>query len=288
VSEIPAAVGLQLFLASSRAILKNYAPLWLLCAAGLALTAFLKVTLYKKVFIYLFFIISFLTILPGLHFYGHYWLQLVPAAAILAGTALSTLKQLLTKPLGGPGSTAAVCCAFVALIGPILYSERAYYFHPDPTAILRRVYGSNPFPEAKVVGDFIAERSREGDKIALIGAEPEMYFYARRRAASRHADFSYLISNDPIHARLQEEFMWDVDHRRPRFFVVFGHPISLFGPPQSKIGILAWAKEVVKLHYRLIGYADMVKGHRTEYYWDDEVNGLKPKGRYFVAVYELK
>ncbi len=288
-TEIRVSEGMILFQRTLRYVTENYEPLWLLSSAGLVLTPFLKVAVRVKVFIYLFSVASFLTLFSGLRFYGHYWLQVCPAAALLAGTALCTVRQLLTRLLGRAGSAAVTCGILVALIASILHSEREYYFKPDANEILRRVYEMNPFPEAKVIGDFIRERSNnEEDRIALLGSEPEIYFYAGRKAASRHAYFSYLVSNHPYHGRWQKEFMQDVERNRPKFLVLISSQPSLLVHLDAEIGIFSWVAALVKQHYELIGYADMKEGRPTVYAFDDQVDELTPGGRDFIAVYQRK
>src|SRR5436309_1014927 len=75
--------------------------------------------------------------------------------------------------------------ALVALAGiSPLWAERTYLFELTPTMVARRLYGGNPFPEALEVARYIRERSAPADRIAVLGSEPEIYFYSGRRAAT--------------------------------------------------------------------------------------------------------
>lgn len=56
-------------------------------------------------------------------------------------------------------------------------------------------YGLNPFPESLEIGRFIRENSAENDRIAVIGSEPQIYFYSDRRAATGHI-YTYALMED--------------------------------------------------------------------------------------------
>ena len=52
----------------------------------------------------------------------------------------------------------------------------------DPLTACQTVYGSNPFPEAVQVGDYLKNHASPGARIAVLGSEPEIYFYHRHSA----------------------------------------------------------------------------------------------------------
>src|SRR5439155_711705 len=70
-----------------------------------------------------------------------------------------------------------------ALLYPV-YRERAFFFILPPEQVSRATYGTNPFPEAPVIAQRIADDTLPEDRVAVLGSEPEICFYARRRSAT--------------------------------------------------------------------------------------------------------
>src|SRR2546427_3422596 len=172
---------------------------------------------------------SFLAIVPGLRFYGHYWIQLLPAAALATAVAFHAARELLGRRLGSSTTALLLAGAYAGAAAANVWAERAYYFHPDPTRILREVYDMNPFPEAKVVGEFVKSHTAERDRIVVLGSEPEIYFYADRRAATRHHYLAFLMGDRtmlPRSTALQQELISDVSAALPKYVIFVGDPIS--------------------------------------------------------------
>jgi hypothetical protein len=49
--------------------------------------------------------------------------------------------------------------------------------------VSRAIYGGNPFIEAGEVGDYLRTHTQPNERIAVIGSEPEIYFYAQRQVS---------------------------------------------------------------------------------------------------------
>ena len=84
-------------------------------------------------------------------------------------------KKLVTVP----------AALFVVGYSASLYSQRAEFFEMSPASVVRQEYGGNPFPEAIEFGKYIREHSEASDRGAVLGSEPEIYFYAARPFSDR-------------------------------------------------------------------------------------------------------
>lgn len=175
---------------------------------------------------------------------------------------------------------------FCLILLPTFIQERAYYFSPDTTSLLKDVYGTNPFPEAKVIGDFLAQEASPDDQLALIGSEPELYFYTGMKSPSRHAYFSYLVNHKPGWEDRQAEFIQAIETHQPRYIVQFKHPISLliYGPTAKPF--FEWFDPYVAAHYEQVGVADMLPDE-TIYRWGAEMADYAIKGEYQILIYRL-
>src|SRR5262249_15439771 len=65
----------------------------------------------------------------------------------------------------------------VAVCQPIL-AERRFYFQVSVPDACRIAYGSNPFPESIRIAEYLPDHSNPSDTIAILGSEPQIYFYS--------------------------------------------------------------------------------------------------------------
>ena len=163
-------------------------------------------------------LVSFAGAAIGLHFRPHYFLQTVPALAALAGIGAAGLAQRLAS--GGPtaqGLRVGALAAGIALLP--LAAHRGLLLAGSPVAISRQFYGLNPFPESLVIADHIAQNSRPEDRVLIVGSEPQILFYARRRSATRYIYFYPLTGDFPDARARQQAVIEEVRGARPLYVV---------------------------------------------------------------------
>ena len=287
VSELTLSEGVKWFYREFKGIVGSHLFFWITGALGSILIWFTQTDKYKKIFICLFALFSCMTIVPGLYFSGHYWIQLLPALCLLIGVSFYFVKGLLSKFVNSKVTVSVVFGIFVIAVGRDITNQREYYFNPDYTKILRQVYNGNPFPESIIIADFIKERTTKTDTIALIGSEPQVYFYADRRCPSKHSYFEYLVFGHPKHVEWQKEFMSDIEKAMPKYMVLFFHRLSLMGDPNADMEIYTRFFELADAHYRVVGVADMAPSG-TVYVWNEDLEGFRPKGPHRILIYERK
>src|SRR5258707_5957015 len=89
----------------------------------------------------------------------------------------------------------------------------------SPEKIVRSEYGGNPFPEAIAFGKYIKDHSEADARMAVLGSEPEIYFYAQRHSATGYI-YTYGLMEPQKYARqMQEEMIHEIESARPRFLV---------------------------------------------------------------------
>ncbi len=284
--------GKERFLTTLPRVTNGYMSFWILAMLSLILVWLTKVSMTKKIGLLLFAVLSFFTITPGMRFYGHYWLQLMPCLAVMLGATFFAGQELLSKFVNKQMVTAGLGVVLFLMVAMNLSTFKEYYFNPNHKKVLRETYGMNPFPEAKVIGDYIKKRTTKEDKIVLIGSEPQIYFYADRRCPSEHAYFSYLMydKDDPKVAQSIKEFKEDVERDLPKYVVLFNHRISILAKPNSDMTIFNWYSNYInKNGYKKVGMADMLSANETKYIWDDnpqQLNTYKPKSQFWIEVFQ--
>jgi hypothetical protein len=258
---------------------------WLLAAVGLAAPLWDAPARRGAWFVGLFAACSFLAVVPGLRFSEHYFIQVLPAAALLAGTGAETLVR---RARSAPVATALRAAVLLVPVALSLVQGRAHLFLLSPAGVARAVYGANPFPEAIAVGRYLREHSRPEERVAVIGSEPEIYFYARRRAAVSYMYTYPLTEAQPFARRMQEDMIAQLERERPRLLVLVNVDTSWSLRPDSPRLLMEWAERAVNTDYRAAGVVDIVPGGPTVYRWDAEARDAGPRSRFHLMVFERR
>jgi len=269
-SEVSLGVGFWAFVLNFLPILKQNAPLWLLAGVGLFAIWRRSEDRGRAAFVTAFLVFSFLAVCPGLFFRQHYFVLLLPAVALLAGAAVR--RSAMGWVFGA-----------ALLLSTGLQSE--FLFRLDPIEACRELYGPNPFPEAIRVADYIRTHSEKDARIAVLGSEPEIYFYAGRHSATSYIYMYGLMEAQPYALTMQNEMIGEVEQTAPRYVVRVSGNMSWLRHPQSPARIFDWWQTYAPQHYRVVGVADIVSAHRTEYRWDAAAETYQPRSSYFLSVY---
>ena len=228
---------------------------------------------------------AFLAICPGFFFRPHYFILMLPAVALLAGVAVVSAARLLERAVPARVARSAAAVLFAVAAVAVVAGPRGILRAPAPRQMLQSRYGSCPFAEAEEVARFIAAHSRPGDRIAVLGSEPEIYFYARRRSATGYLYMYPLIEDHPLAARMRDEMRSEIEAARPAY-VVFVQESSTWNlTPASDLSILRWASRYVADRYRLVGVVAMfAEGSRAV--WGDGARAYRPRSPGVIYVYE--
>jgi hypothetical protein len=235
-------------------------------------------------------VFSFFTIVPGYYFYGHYWIQLTPALAILAGAVCYACLNFTAKKFNLNESY--IGFAYLILFSFLLFSHvkkfKPYYFKPNYEMIMRNTYGNNPFPEIKELAKQMNTFLKLSDQVALIGSEPEFYIYTNKKSPSKHLFFTVLVADMPEHKQWQRDYAKSIEEMKPNYLVYVNHPISLLVQPNTDRYIFDWANKYITENYKLIGLIDMVDGYQSIYKWNQDALNYKPLSQMVIYVFERK
>ena len=155
--------------------------------------------------------------------------------------------------------------------------ERDFLFAMSPRTLSRTTYDNSPFIEAAEIGKYIRERTDPDDRIAVLGSEPEIYFYADRKAATGYIYTYPLMEPQPFAVSMQEEMIREIESAHPRYLVFCKIDGSWSMRRESDQGIVRWGHRYVRACYDPVGVVDIFSTGETHRAWDDEV-------RKYVAV----
>jgi hypothetical protein len=168
----------------------------------------------------LYFLLAAVALIPGLRFYGQYWLLIMVPLAMMTGTAIQMLDR--KNHLLGMAS------AFVLLV--CILGESAihadYYFKAKETPEMENLYRNNPFGPIRKLSTYAASILKDNETIMMLGSEPQVYLYTGRTAPSRHIFMSMLSKETDKSASFISEAMNDLREKKPDYILYNLFPFS--------------------------------------------------------------
>ncbi len=263
-------------------------PVWLLAVVGL--TAFLWEAKVRRLRLFGlgFLTFSFLAVCAGFTFRAHYFILLLPAVSLLVSVAVSSATSVLAERNKSSFLRVAPGVAFLVAFTISILGQRELLFEIDPAAASRAIYQANPFPEAVKIADYLRSHSDPAARIAVVGSEPEIYFYAHRHSATGYIYTYPLMEEQPYALTMQHEMISEIEAARPEFIVYVQIPASWDVYPKAPQHILTWIGQYIPDHYEIVGVADIQSLDHTEYRWGEESSHYQPLSQNVVTVFRRK
>jgi len=302
--------GLERLAATAGALWAAASWVWLLAASGMVLL-WCEPTLRRwRFFLVGFFAFSFAGVCPGFYFREHYFLLLIPAASLLCGAAWRAWSCSAGRVLcwvartagvnrgpalawvSRPGSVIAARAVFGGLIALALGSSLAtsadVFFWLTPDQACRKVYPANPFPEAVEIARQIAGHCPPEARIAVLGSEPEIYFYSHRRAATGYIYTYALVEAQPFASEMQREMIREIERAAPEYLVYVSAPASWLAREGFDPAIFSWAKRYLQDQMNLNGVVEMLPDSDSESQWDLSDPAFKPRTNCWLGIFKRK
>lgn len=283
-SNIPLSKGLEIFLNQVPNVIGNFYPLWAIAGLGIGALFWDKTARTRAPFVLGLCVFSFLAVCPGLYFREHYFVLILPAVALLIGIGISSFKRLILRLRPKFQFIPTILFLVAFFTGVVQY--RAFFFELTPFQIGRAIYGSNPFPESIAIAEYIKAHSKEQDKIAVLGSEPQIYFYSNRHSATGYIYVYSLMENQKYALKMQKEMAEEIEKAKPKYLIVVNTPKSWLMNSRSERYIFHWFEEYCKNNFSLVGIVDILPNHQTEYRWDNEAAQYFPHSPCFLCVFK--
>jgi Dolichyl-phosphate-mannose-protein mannosyltransferase len=193
--------------------------IWEIVAVGLAAPLWSRCARAHGRFMASFFLFSVLAVCPGLYFRPHYFILLLPAAALCTGIGVSAAQRALRERQFGRLVVWLPVLYFAVVFAISVRGQYKTYFHLDPVSLNTKIFDRDPFLEAVAVGNYIKAHSSEQDTIGVFGSEPEICFYAGRHCASSYLYTYPLMEKQKYSEQMRRDMMQQVRDERPKFLV---------------------------------------------------------------------
>lgn len=226
---------------------------------------------------------SFVGTASGGYFTPHYFMQTVPALAVLAGMAVgetnfqqvsASLRRLAVTKKSSPVPHRLIPVALVAGAISIGVLSNSWYYLPgsvDPK--LFRLYGFTPFADSPAVAHFIREHSEPSDTVFVLGSEAQILYYAARKSATRYFYIYPLVGPYPSARERQYAALREVAQNNPRFIVTVFLPSSFLGGSETPRDIAEAVRYMLDQSYRVVGVVGYTEGVSSEFVATEFVTG---------------
>ncbi len=284
-SLVPLSQAPRIFFYGAKEVIVAGWPIWTLAGIGVVTGLWERRTRPIAVFLLAFLFFSALALCPGFYFRLHYFILVLPAVSLLAGVAISRLSDLSVNRSIIVRFIPILILGF-ALAWPIL-AERKFFFEASPTDASRTIYPESPFAESIRIAEYLREHSTRNDTIAVLGSEPQIYFYSDRHSATGYIYTYGLMEPQKYANQMQQEMIRDIERAHPKFLVFVVMPDSWLQRPESDQSIFTWAKEYAAQNYTVAGFVNMVAPDKTDYYLGGVPESVPQLGKY-ILIYQRK
>jgi hypothetical protein len=146
----------------------------------------------------------------------------------------------------------------------------------------------NPFPESLPIAEYIRHNTRVDDTVAVVGSEPQIYFYSGRRSATSYIYMYPLMEPNSSARGMQQEMISQIEAARPKIMVFVSIDVSWLNRPGSVQDIFGWLKSYSRSYYDLTGIIEISSADLTVYYWNNDAKDRTPASPYWLAVFKRR
>ncbi|UCE62265.1 MAG: glycosyltransferase family 39 protein [Phycisphaerales bacterium] len=191
------------------------------------------------------------TCLPA-RFWPHYYYLLVPAMTISLSIGLAVCVEMLaSRPPHVPSTVrkAVSLCLFAIVFAALLTTEYKHYLSQPPFGITVTRYNSRDF-WGRAQSENVRRVTEPGDEVFVYSNEAEIYYYSKRRCASRYTMITGIRAGVDPGNRRRATMMEELREDPPRLIMVlFDDPAFDRSSPQfDEVAFSDW-QAFLNAHY---------------------------------------
>lgn len=273
----------------------TFSPIWeehkwiyIFGIAGAVVVLITKFSVRQKILAIGFAVFGVLATTPGFYFRQHYFIVALPAIALLAGIAIDYAGRLITEKFKIKIIGIALPLIILFFLFNTTFSKGKFYYSAEnPVMLCKAIYGTNPFTESVEIANYIKANSNDTDKIAVLGSEPQIPFYANRKSATGHIYTYGLMEIHEYNLKMQEEMISEIEKNKPLFLVFCNVSYSWLTKPDSPKKIFEWYNKYATENYDIVGLVDIPGQGQSSFYWNEDAR-RNPKNQNSVWVFKRK
>ncbi|MDB6124821.1 MAG: hypothetical protein JWQ71_3814 [Pedosphaera sp.] len=234
-----------------------------------------------------FLVCSALTIFPNFNFRPHYYVLLLPAIAMLTGVLVISAWEYLLRTQSKIPAALPVVLLVIFLAG-CLFHERALFFQSTPVQASHLLYPRSAFPESVQIAEYLKTHTSNNARIAILGSEPQIYFYSRRHSATGYIYTYALMEQQPYALKMQREMISEIETAQPEYIVSVEDGDSWIIRQNSEQLIFNWSAKYLPTHYDRVGLLEILPDSRSSLRLDDEFKNHPQARDVYLNIFKRK
>jgi hypothetical protein len=144
-----------------------------------------------------------------------------------------------------------------------LAGDGSVWFGLSPSKAVQSIYSTTLFDEARHAGEFVRTNYPTSAKMAILGSEPEIYFYAHKRAATGFMYVYPLMEPQAYALKMQEQMTSEITKGEPQCCIFIQDTLSWLTRPSSHHHLLDWWHDYSQRHLNLARVFDVKEAITT-------------------------
>lgn len=238
-------------------------------------------------------VISILSASPGFLFRQHYFIPVILPVSLgygllvhhwIAGAASRngsspTLGQIPCGSRRRPNWVPVALSIPIMCVPLLVHAEHMWRL--SPSQMTRAQYFGNPFLEIPDLGDVLNRLTAPDERIAFIGSEPQVFFYAKRRSATGYLYAYPLVEDHPFALTMQKQMVAEIEKARPRFIVFEAVPLAWLKRQNAPGYIFSWVDNLAD-RYKVVAVVELQDSGPAIWIWNPPADFQKTSDRYLV------
>ena len=271
--EMPAKTGISFYLMDHLQQTRDLSfGFWALTFAGVLAAGCQRNFRRPMIFLLTLWAFSFLGTAAGFYFRGHYFILVLPAFALLLGMSVTALQTAWRFAWHADVFKSLPVMAFGLILSWMIFYQSQPFFQWSARQFRDDSFLKNPCREAITVAKWLRENSASDARVAVIGSEPEIYFYAHRRSATGYIYMYALMETQPYALEMQHDMVQEIETNRPEFLVQVPYYLSWLPKANSPQYLSDWFERYAHDHYEKVGVAGIDAAGNEFSAWDPASN----------------
>ncbi len=198
-----------------------------------------------------------LSAVPGFYFRPHYFIPLLPVLCLGIAGGWHELQTLSPRATASGWNFQHLLATSIGAmgLGLSLLTHLPSWARPAEQ-YARETYPGNPTAEAEQIAHYLARVAAPDERIAVVGSEPQIYFGARRRAATGFLYAYPLMESQPFALDMQHQMAREIERHDPAWLVFENVNWAWGQTPQSHRFIFDWFWRY-QSNYRCVAMIEM-------------------------------
>ncbi len=167
----------------------------------------------------------------GFYFRPHYFILALPAMCICAGLGVRATFVFLRKLHGERFALVGAMTLVALALAWVPVREAKFWFTYASDDFIENIFPADHFAQLRVLAREFQQLTHPGDRVAVIGSEPELLFYSNRRSVTGYLYAYPFLEQQPYREQMFQEFVREVEAGRPEFIITVATYTGWGGKP---------------------------------------------------------